>query len=271
MDAHRLIDVEYWVGIAADLHTMAASAPPPMAIGVAVLGGAIYGFLAGLGRGWRRGSGVISEAVHLARCAGWHAGTAMLFFVWILADPSRSIFADPGVELHQRVIDWLAREYSLFGLILALPVTLIIMAAGVTLFLLGATSLVIVPVGAIILIPDIVTLVMMSIAAVVRGLAYVLVRHPAARVVLPALHRDHAAIDATAFSRALAPSRRSLSHPPPRFISERQRRKAEALESKLIADTRLAQAMIERERARAALIDAKQRVHALRPRFWRST
>ncbi len=269
MDTDRLTDADFWLGLVTSIHNAAFSVSQPIAVGTAALVGAIYGFLAGLGRGFRRGSGALSDARDLSRTSAIVSGAAALFYVWVLADPSRPITSDPALELHRQLIDWLAREYSILGLMFAIPVSFIIGVVFLLLFGLCLASLVIAPLGAARLLPDVIALFALSAAATVRGLAYVLVRHPATRIVLPALDRDHASIDAKALSRVLAPSERSLSRPPPRFVSERRRRDAEALQMKLLADAELAHAVIERERARAAVRDAKQRARELRFRFWR--
>ena len=263
--------IDVWSDALFPLYDLVATTPPGLAIASAAAIGGTYGGLASCGRRVRSSSAISSssETRELVCRAALLAGAAMTFFHWVLVTPLHPIVGQLALILDGQLMHWLVRELSLLGLLLSIPLTLLAGAAIAMSFVLGAVSLVIVPIGALILLPDILALICWSLVALVRGIAYVLVRHPATRIVLPALGRDHAAINAAAMSRALTTSPRSLVHPPARFISEKKRQRAEALEARLLADTRLARAVMERERAHAAMRDAQIQVAALRPRFWR--
>jgi len=83
----------------------------------------------------------------------------------------------------------------------------------------------------------------------------IFVQHPAEPIVDAAL-REGRKLDTSALRDALTPTREDLNLDRPTQHYQDQTRKARALTEKLREDTRLAEAAVRRERARAALQDA---------------
>jgi len=81
----------------------------------------------------------------------------------------------------------------------------------------------------------------------IKGWYWVRTVHPAAHAVVPKWDDP---INAAALAAALRSNPSEIEDPPPAYQSEALRRKADALKSKLDADAAIANAAVERERAR---------------------
>lgn len=96
------------------------------------------------------------------------------------------------------------------------------------------------------------------------GCHYLLVSHPASPIVLPAL-RSGKSVDTKSLGQTL---REGAADPGSRstVYYENQAAKAHVLKEKLDADAEIAEAIIRRERARAALVDAEREVREAKRR-----
>lgn len=135
--------------------------------------------------------------------------------------------------------------------LLGIPTGFVLFFAAIIYYPVALLFLLVAPISFLVMLPS-------AAVGVAAACHLLFVSHPAERIVDPAL-KSGRAIDHQALADALDHGVVEIGPLPPGYASENQRQRADALRRRIEADGALAEAVVERERWRAAAKDARNK------------